>query len=134
MKVERGCNKVEPGIGLQQRAPREVPASGKFLAPDVPIDANPVIERLQGQVNVLTGLQFKDGQTAAALGGKQVDQVAVSGGEGGHLAVDRVDESGVDQFDVLPHLVFETALGAGMLTRLGFGPRSFEGAQEVAVV
>ena len=83
----------------------------------VPADADPVVEALEGEVEVFVGFEFDDGEAAGLRTGstgdaEEVEHAAVGGGEGGDLGVDvgRV-EVGVDGFDVAAEDAFEPALG-----------------------
>ncbi len=59
----------------------------------VAADADPVVEALQGEVEVVVGFELDDGEAAGlrAVGagdGEEVEHAAVGGGEGGDLGVD----------------------------------------------
>src|ERR1700733_7767156 len=49
-------------------------------------DANPIVEGLHGQMQILIGLQFDNGKSAFAIESQQVEHAAVSGGQSRHLA------------------------------------------------
>ena len=52
--------------------------------------ANPIVESLQGQVQIFVGLEFDDRETAVAIEGEQVEHAAIAGGECGNLRVELV--------------------------------------------
>lgn len=57
-------------------------------------DADPVVEALEGEVEVFGGFDFEDGELAGAGDGEEVEHAAVEGvaaaGEGGDFGVDGV--------------------------------------------
>lgn len=61
-------------------------------------------------MRILGGLQLEDAQAPIATGGEQVDQIAIAGSERGDLAVDRLDESGINGGEAGTDGDFETAL------------------------
>ena len=72
----------------------------------MPIHAHPVVERLQGQVDIFARLQLQHGQPATALRRQEVDQVAIVGRKGRHLPIDGLHQVGVNELDLLTNLVF----------------------------
>lgn len=99
------------------------------------MNAEPVVEALEGQVEVLFGFEFDDGEAAGAVGGQEVDEIAVLGGESGDLTVDGFKEGGIDGGEVAADGDFEAAFGGvdgGPVVPLA--PGAFEGADPVAGV
>ena len=89
MEFERGrYQKQARGLGPQGDSGK-IAVGRELIAVEVPFDAQPVIEGLQGKLQVGGGFQFQDGQAAGALDGQQVEDAAVAAGEGRHLVVDR---------------------------------------------
>lgn len=84
----------------------------------VPADADPVVEALQGEVEVLAGLQFQHGETAVVGDGEEVEHAAVARLKGGDLGVDvggvELGEGALavgEWADVLAKCRFEPGLG-----------------------
>ncbi len=68
-------------------------------------DADPVVEALEGEVEVLLGLEFDDSEVMVAGDGKEVKhaavEVAAGAGEGGNLCVDgRGCEAGIERREI----------------------------------
>ena len=53
-------------------------------------DANPVVQRLQGQMQVFVGLEFDNRQPSVAVEREQVEHAAVADGERRHLRIQQV--------------------------------------------
>ena len=53
-------------------------------------DAYPVVERLQGQMQVLIGFKFKDDETPGAIEREQIEHAAIASGESRHLRIEHV--------------------------------------------
>src|SRR5271168_3700414 len=63
----------------------------------MPANARPVVGGLQGQVDILGGLQFQDGQAARARDAQQVKYAVTSGSLRENLFVDVIGiEHGID--------------------------------------
>ena len=136
MKAESGCNKVKARREGAQVLAGEESAGGEGMFGEVVFDAEPVVEALQGEVEILGGLEFDDGEAAMAIGGEEVDEIAILGGEGGNLSVDGFEEGGIDFGEVAADLEFEAGFrgcGRGWEGRAGV-PGTFEGADPVAGV
>src|ERR1700738_2265584 len=87
----------------------------------VPADADPVVEALQREVEVVVGFEFDDGEAAGlraggAGDGEQVEHAAVGGGGGGGL--------GVEGWEVGAEDGFEPALGGHAVERVALVPGS----------
>ena len=136
MKLQGGCNKVQPGRLIQQSAAGEVAARGEIAALEVPGDPEPIVKRLQRKVDVLAGFEFEDGEPAVTVAGEEVDQIAVGGGEGGHLAVHSAFEAGDQLFEMVAHLALENLLGLGGTGEDGRGvlPWAVERGVDVAAI
>ena len=89
-------------------------------------DADPVVEALEGEVEVFVGFEFEDGEAAGFRAGgggdaEEVQHAAVGGGDGGDLGVDVGGvEVGVDGLDVATEEGFEPALGLGAVEGVFF--------------
>ena len=89
-------------------------------------DADPVVEALEGEVEVIVGLEFDDGEAAGFRTGgagdaEEVEHAAVGGGDGGDLGVDVGGvEVGVDGLDVAAEEGFEPALGLSAIEGVAF--------------
>lgn len=84
-------------------------------------DADPVVEALEGEVEVFFGLELDDGEAAVGGDGEEVEHAAVGGGEGGDLGVDVGGvEVGIDGLDVAAEEGFEPALGLGAVEGVAF--------------
>jgi hypothetical protein len=53
-------------------------------------DTNPVIERLQGKVQVFVGFELEDGEAARPIEGEQIEHTPVTRGECGNLGVEQI--------------------------------------------
>ncbi len=113
MDVECWRDQVEQRLLRRQLSIREISEARKFCAGVVPLDSRPVIEALQGQVDVFVGFEFDDGEAAVAGGGQHVEHGAVGGGECGNLRIELLRlQALVDDADVGDDQGFEPALGA----------------------
>ncbi len=72
----------------------------------MPADADPVVEALEGEMEVVVSFELDDGEAAGlraggAGDGEEVEHAAVGGGEGRDLGVDMVGvEVGVEGLDI----------------------------------
>ena len=83
-------------------------------------DADPVIERLKGKVQVFVGLQLHHHQSARVVEGEQVEHAAVAAAEGWHLRVDEiVAEAGKHVGHADPQARLEPALWLQAEERIG---------------
>ena len=112
MKIERGRDQKQARWVGAEGDIGEIATGGEFAAVEVPLDADPIIQGLQGKVEVGGGFQFNDRQAAGAVDGEEVEDTAVTAGEGRDLALDRVGEQrGVQGFEVRARLRFEPGFG-----------------------
>ena len=69
MDVERWRYQLEQRLFKGELTIGEISEAGKFCATVVPCYSGPVIEALQGQVDILVGLELDDRQAAVVGGG-----------------------------------------------------------------
>lgn len=99
MEGDCGRDQVEARRRRDERNAGE--KRGEFVALQVPAQVHPVVERLDGQVNIFRNFQFEYSEAAGGRDGQQIDDVAGASGEAEDLAVHgarqerRVDERGV---------------------------------------
>jgi hypothetical protein len=87
--------------GLQLDS-REIAIPGEIALLEMAANAKPIIGRLQREMNVLRGFQFKYGQTSGARNRKQVQDAVFASRIGEDLGVDKSRvELGVDAGYVL---------------------------------
>ena len=86
----------------------------------VPLYPRPVVEPLQGQMDILMRLELEHSQPALAGGGQHIDHGAVAGGEGGHLRIHmpRV-EAGIKTRQIGDEFRFQPALRLHAPKRVG---------------
>ena len=88
MEAQGGSDKVKAGRDGAKGQMREEAELGKGVFGEVMAYAEPIVEALQGQVGILGGLELEDGQASGGVGGEEVDESAILGGECRDLAVD----------------------------------------------
>jgi hypothetical protein len=71
--VESGGDAVEERIVGGELDAGEVTVAGDVSSAVKHADASPVVDGLQGQVEVVVGLELEDGETALASDGEQVE-------------------------------------------------------------
>src|SRR5579863_3091152 len=105
MVLEGGRDEKEPRGDLRERDPLKIAPRGELLAIEVPLHAHPIIKRLQGQMDVLIGFYFDDGEPAVAIDAQQIDDAALAGGKLRDLSIERrrVNHR-VEGFDLRAHL------------------------------
>lgn len=81
MDVERGRDQKEQRIGVGEFAPGKITSGSEFAADMMPLNACPVVEALQGKVDVFVGLEFKHGETAFTGDGKNIQHGAIGSRE-----------------------------------------------------
>lgn len=80
---------------------------GSTAATVVPFDSRPIIQVLQGKVDILVGLPLHDREPAVVRGGQHVEHGAVGGGECGNLRIERARvQPFVDHADIGDHQRF----------------------------
>lgn len=108
MEFERGGNEEQAGAVCRDGVAREIAVGGELVAFGVPGDAHPIVEGLEGEVDILGGLDFQDDEASRAFDREQVGDTAVEAGEGGNLAVDGFRaEAGVEGGDGFANAHFE---------------------------
>jgi hypothetical protein len=70
MKVECGRNQQQSRGIAEQLAPWEIPVSVELATFHVPLDADPVVQRLQRQMNVFRSFQFNHREPPAMIDGQ----------------------------------------------------------------
>ena len=119
MKVERRRNQQQPRGLAQQLAAGEIAVGLELAAFHVPLDAHPIIQRLQRKMNVFGSFQLDHRQPPAMIDGQQIQHAPVGGGERGNLAIDgRRQQAGVDLLNVAPYLRFEPGFGVLAIERI----------------
>ena len=116
MEFERGGDQEQAGAVGGDGVAGEIAVGGELAAFGVPSDAHPVVEGLEGQMDVFGGLDFKDDEAARAFNREQVGDAAVEPGEGWNLAVDGFGaETGVEGGDGFPDAHFEPGFRGALL-------------------
>lgn len=84
-------------------------------------DAHPIIEGLERQVDILFGLEFKDGEAGGVVDGEDVGDVAIDAGDRRYLAIRRRGaQGGVHGFQVEADLGFQPGFGMAGVKRIEF--------------
>ena len=112
MKLERGRDQQEAWRVLSQIDPWKVAPGAEFATFDMPADAHPVVEGLQRQMEIGGCLQLDHRQPARTVRCKQIEEVPVSRGESGYLAVHR------RRFE---RRIYSREAGAHLALQPGFG-------------
>ena len=103
------------GAGVRARGGCLGSSRGAGRCEVVVADADPVVETLEGEVQILRGFEFEDGEAAVAGDGEEVEHAAVACLEGGDLGV---DVGGVE----LAEGALAFGEGADVLAEGGFEP------------
>jgi len=74
--VEGGGDAVEERVFGGEFDAGEVAVAGDFSGAVEHADAGPVVEGLEGQVEVVVGFEFKNGEAALAGDGEEIEEVA----------------------------------------------------------
>ena len=69
---------------------RAITAGGRLAIGVERAHANPVVERLQGKMQIFVGLEFDDDEAAVAVEGEQIEHAAIAGRKRGDLRVEAV--------------------------------------------
>src|SRR5580700_8056866 len=94
-------------------------------------NASPVVDGLQGQVEVVVCFELEDGEATLTSDGEQIEQRAVGRCEGEELRVDRsIAEVGVDEREVAAENRFKPALGLEAEERVVGGGGGITAAEE----
>jgi len=110
---------AEAGVGEVAVLLEVAEAGGAVDVGEVVVaDADPVVEALEGEVEVFAGFDFDDGEAVGAGDGEEVEhsavEVAAGAGEGGDLGVDGGGlKVGVEGREVGAEGAFEPAFGLG---------------------
>jgi hypothetical protein len=88
MEGEGGGDEEEAGRLFEEGERGEVVEGGEVTGGGMVGDAHPVVEGLEGEVDVLGGLDFDDGEAAGAVDGEDVGDAAVDAGDGDDLGVE----------------------------------------------
>lgn len=112
---------------------REVVPCREVIGGGVVSDAHPIIEGLEGQVDILLGFDFDDGEAAGVIDGEDVGDAAVEAGDGNDLGVEGLgEEGGVEGLDVAVELGFEDGFRVEEIGLAGLGGEEF--GVEVAAI
>src|ERR1700690_3797757 len=112
MYAQRGRDQKEQRLLGRELAAREIPELGKLSAALVPGYTRPVIHTLQGEVDILVGLEFDDGQTPLASLRQNVDHRSIGCGKRRHLRINKVrTQPPFERYDVAGNQRFQPALG-----------------------
>src|SRR6516225_991183 len=90
MEAEDRANHVEPRWIRRNLERREITEFPELSAVVEPLDAQPVVQALHQQIDLLLKLQFDNGQAALARDAENVNHPPVDPGEGRNLRVDPV--------------------------------------------
>jgi hypothetical protein len=111
MNIERRRHQEKTRRSGTERDSGEIAMVLKLAAVQMPLDAEPIIQGLQGQMEVFGGFELDDGEASVPIGRDQIEDAAITGREGRHLPIDRLrKQSGVDDLDILAHLGFQQGL------------------------
>src|ERR1700674_1461252 len=136
MKSQRGRNQVNEWRNLLQFDAGEIAVTSDFSAMQMTPNAQPVVGGLQGQVNVLAGFQFDDGQLSRTRDGEEIENSVFAAGIGEYLSVDEARiKRRIHSCDILANDGFQPAFGLSAVERMarvfgewmamvGRGPRS----------
>ena len=124
MKREQWRNQNNQSGLIFQTYTLEIPITLKISCLSVLLNSDPIIERLQRQVQVGRGLQLQDCQTAAPVDRQEVEHASLPAGESRHLSVDRIGlERSIERLDLCtachPDLFFSHRRDAGVTGRQG---------------
>lgn len=128
LRAEAGVGKVAVLLEVSDAA--EGSGAGLGIGEMVVANADPVVEALQGEVEVFVGFEFDDGEAVVAGDGEEIEhaaiEVAAGAGEGGDLGVDGGGfELWIEGGEVGAEGAFEPALRLGaeedVLGRVGEG-------------
>jgi len=111
---------------------REVAAAGEFAGAVEGADAGPVVEGLEGEVEVVVGLEFEDGEAALASDGEEVEEGAAGCGRCEGLGVDGGGaEVGGEEGEVAAEDGLEPALGLEAVEGVGGGAAGMAAVEEL---
>jgi len=88
MDVQGGSDQKQQGLSRTEFAKWKVSEALELAASMVPGHARPIVQTLQGQVNVFIGLEFDDTEPARAGDGQHINHGAVGGGKSGYLGIE----------------------------------------------
>jgi len=95
---------------LLQRDAWKIAVTSNFSALQLAPDAQPIVGGLQGQVNVLAGFQFDDGEPSRARDGEEIEKSHARRQRWQNLSIDESRiESGIHAGDILANEGFQPA-------------------------
>jgi hypothetical protein len=119
MESQRGRNQVDERRRLLQFQGGKIALSRDFSTLQMAPDAQPIIGRLQRQVNMLAGFQFNDRQPSSSCDRQEIENAVFAASIGENL---RVDETlipcGIHPRDVLANDGFQPALRLRAVARM----------------
>ena len=112
MKSQRGRNQVNKRRGLPQFDAGEIAVTSDLSAMQMAPNAQPIVGGLQGQMDVLAGFQFDDGEPSRTRDGEEIENPVFPAGVGENLRVDEARiERGIHAGDILANDGFQPAFG-----------------------
>ena len=112
MHMQSGRHQEEQRLVGAQLSSRKVSEALELAAGLVPRHSRPVVQTLQGQVNILVGLEFDDGEASLPGDGEHVDHGAIGSRKRRYLGI---QTGGIQTFvhcrDVAHDQRFQPAFG-----------------------
>src|SRR5260370_1884956 len=119
MESQRRRHQIDKRRSLLQSASWKIAVASDLSALQLPANAQPIIRSLQRQMDVLTGLQFNDGQPSGTRHGDEIENAVFASRIGKNLRGDEsLIEHAIDARDVLAGNEFQPALRLTALSRM----------------
>src|SRR5258708_9762055 len=113
MNMQGRSHQIQQRLFVRQLAAFEISETREFAAPMVPLDARPVVQPLEWEMNILVSFQFHNSQPPCLRGREHVDPRPVCGGKRWNLRIPaRRLQSPIDQTHVAHHQRLQPTLGA----------------------
>src|SRR5258708_24162272 len=113
MNMQCRSHQIQQRLCVRQLAAFEISEAREFAARMVPLDARPVVQPLEWEMNILVSFQFHDSQPPCLCGHEHVDHGPVCCGKRRHLGIPaRRLQSPLDHTHVAHHQRLQPTLGA----------------------